>query len=511
MSSIKPQYLPPAFIEYPRIVQEHPLDTYARSMIEREEFLEVAKMIAQSVATQFQQNSFSEIFAKISQQRASNQQAARQELTWEQQDAFFFHKTYSSEVSAQATCYPSYITSNAILVVGSLLGTGVTREVRMGAEIRADGIRACAMNFLRTDNALYSHDITQKNYEHLRTFQMQERLREIEPSLPQITKTLYRFHDSDSNSKHNTVCILTELFQGSLEDRAKHLSPSTGFDKILRFRSFQQISKQLMKLHQEGIVHRDLHDKNVLVRLEKGNEDGYFDVHIQATLCDFETVGPIFPQIPSEQTPLHASLTEIGYLNKAPRSDGPCHPPELRKLGSDWIYDYTRAADIYALGLMALTQFGGRQFLMSKAPPERILHALSAYGELAELVLRALSPQTEIHPTLAEIEYVLTESLTTAHPDECNRLLEKLKTMSVPEFAEWILKEKKLDQYRYWNPECLTTEYIHKALDFVPGFALIVQKALAEDPESRPSAKDFVDFFENAEGSFQEILKQYLE
>lgn len=332
---------------------------------------------------------------------------------------------------------------------------------------------------------------------------MQERLRVIEPSLPQITKTLYWLHDSNSNSKLNTVCILAELFHGSLDDRAKHLSPSSGFDKILKLRSLQQISKQLMKLHQEGIVHRDLHDNNVLIRIEKGNEDDYYDVQIQATLCDFETVGPIFSQIPSEQALLHASLAEIGYLKKAPRPDGPYHPPELRRPDSDWIYDYTPAADIYALGLMALMQFGGRQFIMSKAPPEHIRHALSEYGELAELVLRALSSQIEIHPSLAEIECVLTEFLTSsAHQEECHRLLEKLKIMSVPKFAEWILQEKKLDQYRYWNPACLTAEYIHKTLDFVPGFALITEKALADDPKLRPSAKDYVDFFEKLEGSF---------
>lgn len=480
-------------------VQEHPLDTYARSMIEREMFLEVAKRIANSLATHFQHNNISEMFAEVSQTHAPNEQATRREITWKQQDAFAFNfnKEHLSEDLMQETHYPLYIIPNAVLVVGPLIGTGVTREVHMGAKILADEIQVFAMNFLRTADALYSYDTTQKIYEQLRTFQMQERLRVIEPSLPQITKTLYWLHDSDSNSKLNTVCILTELFHGCLDDRAKHFPPSSGLDKVLKLRSLQQISKQLMKLHQEGVVHRDLHDNNVLIRIEKGNEDDYYDVQIQATLCDFETVGPIFSQIPSEQTPLQVSLAEIGYLKKAPRPDGPYHPPELRKPGKDWIYDYTRAADIYALGLMALMQFGGRQFLISKAPPEHIRHALSAYRGLAELVLRALSSQTEIHPSLAEIECVLTESLTSnADQEECPRLLKRLKTMSVTKFAEWILQEKKLDQYRYWNPACLTTEYIHKTLGFVPGFALITEKALAADPELRPSAKDYVDFFE---------------
>lgn len=109
--------LTPTFIEYPCIVQEHPLNTYAQSMTEREVFLEIAKKIAKLLATHFQQNNISKIFAELSRVHAPNEQVARQEITWEQQDAFAFNKEYPSEASVQGTRYPLYITPNAILLL----------------------------------------------------------------------------------------------------------------------------------------------------------------------------------------------------------------------------------------------------------------------------------------------------------------------------------------------------------------------------------------------------------
>lgn len=497
-----------ALVDCPDAVQKHPLDAYIQ---EREQFSEVAKKMANLVTTHFQQRTFADIFSKVSSQHAVCKEVARQALSWKQQDAFYVNKQVAndelpSDLSALSIRYPMYIASDEILVIGPLIGTGVTRKVHVGAKISANTVQLCAMNFLKTVTTLSHEASGQIISEQLRTFQIQDRLRLLEPGLPWVTKTLYWLR-AGSNANPDTVCILTELFHGCLDDCAKQLN-SSAFNKILKFRSLQQISNQLLKLHQEGVVHRDLHDNNVLVRIGKGSK-GHFDMQVQATLCDFETVGPVIPQISSDKTPLQIAFEEIGYLKQAPRNDGPYHPPELRKPGSDWIRDYTQAADIFALGLMALMQFDGRQFLVSTAPIERIRHALSGYGGLAELIIRALSPQTETHPSSADFERVLSESSVNAeYQEECRRLLGVLKTMSITQFTQRLLQEKKLDRYRYWNPACLTTEYIQQTLGFVPGFASIVQQALAENPQLRPSAKEFTLFFEKAEKSFQEHIDQ---
>lgn len=96
----------------------------------------------------------------------------------------------------------------------------------------------------------------------------------------------------------------------------------------------------------------------------------------------------------------------------------------LRVPGSDWIRDYTPAADVWAVGQMALIQYGGWELLTA------------------------------------------------------------------------------LDGYRYWNPECLTPDYIEKTLGFIPGFAEIIIQALDNDPCRRPPMRELAAFFDLAEGQF---------
>jgi hypothetical protein len=257
--------------------------------------------------------------------------------TWNHKDALLVnHQSHSELAKIIGDDCTSYITPDSVLLMGPLLGKGVTREVRVCAEITSGKIRLLAANLLRSEHMSQAsrshtkstHKLPQTIFEQLRTFQMQERLQQIEPSLPSVIPTLHWMRSDASLHHVDTVCVLTELLHGSLGDCVKALSPIPGLDFIFKFRSLQQVSKQLEILHQNGIVHRDIHDNNVLVSLENVSSTGKLvDVKLRATLCDFETVGPVISENRKAEGSLETSLSEIGFLKNAPRADGPLHPP----------------------------------------------------------------------------------------------------------------------------------------------------------------------------------------
>ena len=63
-------------------------------------------------------------------------------------------------------------------------------------------------------------------------------------------------------------------------------------------------------------------------------------------------------------------------------------------------------------------------------------------------------------------------------------------------------------RYRYWNPQCLTSDYIHKTLGFLPGFAKLISASLADAPEKRPSALEIASFFDSSEEAFNQYFLQ---
>lgn len=344
---------------------------------------------------------------------------------WNQEEAIEINdRLIAHDVDVGNDC-AAYFTSGSVLLIGPSIGRGVSREVRMGALITPEKVNFYAINYFNVDVIEKSQmcgyktidQLPKRVYKQIRTFQIQDALRTIEPRMPAVTNTLY-WLCSRPSAQVNCLCILTELFNDSLAESIKRLNKIPGIDRIISYRSLQQVCIQLANLHENGIVHRDIHNRNILVKLEFPTTQNLNDLIVHATLTDCETVGPIIAnQDDHMHTGIQLQLSKIGCLKEKPREDGPYHPPELRKPGADWIRDYTPAADIFAFGLLVLGEFGGKHIIISK------------------------------------------------------------------------------NNYRYWDPDFLTPQYIHNLLDFLPGFAEIIIRAVAENPNDRPTAKDLCRYF----------------
>lgn len=246
--------------------------------------------------------------------------------------------------------------------------------------------------------------------EQLRSFRMQEFLSQKlchDIPFPKVEERLYWL-----SSQPETACVCTEVYQGSLGDITGTLSSLSSVSIVVKFRSLQQVACQLARLHSAHVVHRDIHDNNVLISLEDVSADNPLDVRVRATLADFETVGPVITSLSYGEPPLQDALSAIGYLNRAPRPDGPLHPPEIRKAGSDWIRDYTTAADVYGFGLMVLVQFGGWQIrenngyrywdpnCLTSKYVQQTVGFLPGFGEL---ILRTVAEDPNIRPSINEL------------------------------------------------------------------------------------------------------------